>query len=179
MAVEKYSLPLRVLHGLTAVTIVSLLVVGFYMADIDADAVDKYELYPLHKSFGMVALLLVMIRLPVRFKGTIPAPAHWLQTWEKKLSHVVHLLLYVAMLTMTWSGLFMNSTYPYVTGIDVFGLFTVPDITPKSEYWNDIAHQFHTFAAWSFVVLLGLHLGGVFKHRMLDGKDKDVLGRML
>ena len=177
--VDKYSAPLRVLHWLTAVTIMTLLVVGFYMADIDPDAADKYALYPLHKSFGMVALLLVMLRLPVRFKGPVPEAANWLQNWEKKLSHVVHVLLYVAMLTMTWSGFLMNSTFPYVNGVEIFGLFTVPDITPKSEYWNDIAHTFHSVGAWSFVVLLTLHLGGVFKHRVLDGPDKDVLKRML
>ena len=57
-AQEKYSLALRVLHWLTAVTIMGLLVIGFYMADIDPDAPNKYELYPLHKSFGMLALLL-------------------------------------------------------------------------------------------------------------------------
>lgn len=177
--IDKYSAPLRVLHWLTAVTIMTLLVVGFYMADIDPDAPDKYALYPLHKSFGMVALLLVMLRLPVRFKGPVPEAASWLQNWEKKLSHVVHVLLYVAMLTMTWSGFLMNSTFPYVNGVEIFGLFTVPDITPKSEYWNDIAHTFHSVGAWSFVVLLTLHLGGVFKHRVLDGPDKDVLKRML
>ena len=177
--IEKYSPPLRVLHWLTAVTIMALLVVGFYMADIDPDAPDKYALYPLHKSFGFVALLLVMLRLPVRLKGPVPAPASWLQNWEKQLSHVVHILLYAAMLTMVWSGFFMNSTFQYGTGLEVFGLFTVPDVTPKSEYWNGIAHTFHSVGAWSFVVLLVLHLGGVFKHRVLDGKEKDVLKRMV
>lgn len=178
-AQEKYSLALRVLHWLTAATIMGLLVIGFYMADIDPDAPNKYELYPLHKSFGMLALLLVMIRLPIRLKGDIPEPAQWLESWEKKLSHVVHVLLYVAMLVMTWSGFLMNSTFPYVTGVEVFGLFTVPDITPKSEFWNEIFHVFHSVGAWSFIVLLALHLGGVFKHRVLDGKDKDVLKRMV
>ncbi len=177
--VQKYSKPLRILHWLTAFTIMALLAVGFYMAGIDPDASDKYDLYPMHKAFGMVALLLVMIRLPVRAKGQLPPPANGLQQWEHKLSHLVHLGLYVAMLAMTWSGYFMNSTYPYVTGIDIFGLFTVPDITAKSEYWNGIAHQVHSFTAWSFVVLLSLHLAGVFKHRLLDGKEKDVLQRMI
>lgn len=176
---QKYSFPLRILHWLTAFTIMALLAVGFYMSNIDPDAPNKYELYPLHKSFGMVALLLVMIRLPVRLKGNVPEPASWLENWEKQLSHVVHILLYVAILTMTWSGFLMNSTFPYVNGVEVFGLFTVPDITPKSEYWNGVASTIHSIGAWSFLVLLGLHLGGVFKHRVLDGKEKDVLTRMV
>ena len=178
-SIDKYSLPLRVLHWLTAVTIMSLLAVGFYMADIAPDVANKYDLYPLHKAFGMIALLLVMLRLPARAKGPVPTPIESFKKWEHQLSHVVHIGLYVAMLSMTWSGYLMNSTYAYVEGVDIFGLFSVPDITPKSEYWNGIAHEVHSFTAWSFVVLLILHLAGVAKHRLMDGREKDVLKRMI
>ncbi len=177
--VDKYSLALRVLHWSTALIIITLLAVGFYMADIDPKAPDKYDLYPLHKAFGMIALFLVVLRLPARAKGPVPAPAPGLQKWEHHLSHLVHILLYVSMIGMTFSGYFMNSTYAYVDGVDMFGLFSIPDITPKSEYWNGIAHNVHSFFAWSFIVLLVSHLAGVFKHRVLDGKEHDVLKRMV
>ncbi len=177
--VDKYSLALRVLHWSTALIIITLLAVGFYMADIDPKAPDKYDLYPLHKAFGMIALFLVVLRLPARAKGPVPAPAPGLQKWEHHLSQLVHILLYVAMIGMTFSGYFMNSTYAYVEGVDMFGLFSIPDITPKSEYWNGIAHNVHSFFAWSFIVLLVSHLAGVFKHRVLDGKEHDVLKRMV
>ena len=60
--IDKYSLPLRVLNRLA---------VGFYMADIDPDAVDKYDLYPLNKAVDMIALFFVLLRLPARAKGPI------------------------------------------------------------------------------------------------------------
>ncbi len=176
--VEKYTKPLRYLHWATALIIMSLLAVGFYMAGIDPDASDKYDLYPLHKAFGMIALFLVLIRIPVRVKGPVPSPMATLKKWEHDLSHLVHMLLYVAMLSMTLSGYFMNSTYQYVSGVDMFGLFTIPDITAKSEYWNGICHVVHEFAAWAFIVLLTLHIAGVVKHRMLDDEGSDVLKRM-
>ncbi len=176
---DKYSKTMRVLHWLTAMIIMTLLAVGFYMAGIDPDASDKYDLYPYHKAFGMIALLLVLVRLPVRAKSAVPAPLSGLKKWEQHLSHLVHIGLYAAMLSMTVSGYFMNSTYPYVTGVDMFGLFSVPDITPKSEYWNEICHEIHSFTAWAFLVLLSLHLGGVAKHRLMDDKENDVLPRMM
>ena len=159
--------------------ILSLLAVGFYMAGIDNDAPDKYDLYPLHKSFGMIALVLALIRLPVRIKTDIPAPLEGLKAWENKLSHAVHILLYVAMISMTWSGYLMSSTFIYGEGIEIFGLFTVGDLTPKSEVWSGIFHTAHGYLAWSFVVLLTLHIAGVFKHRLFDEKENDVLPRML
>lgn len=176
---QKYSLSLRVLHWLTALTIMSLLTIGFYMSNLDPDAADKYALYPLHKAFGMIALLLVMLRLPTRAKGPIPDPASGLKLWESRLSQQVHIALYVAMLAMTWSGYFMNSTYAHASGIDMFGLFNIPDITEKTEYWNAICHQIHSVTAWSFIVLLTLHLAGVAKHRWFDGKEQNVLPRMI
>jgi cytochrome b561 len=176
---QKYSKPMRILHWITAIIIMTLLVVGTYMAGIHPDASDKYDLYPLHKAFGMIALLLVLVRLPVRFKSTLPTVLHGLKKWENNLSHLVHIGLYVAMLSMTLSGYFMNSTYLHVTGVDMFGLFTVPDITPKSEYWNGIFHEIHKFTAWAFAALLTLHLAGVAKHKFIDDKENDVLPRMM
>ncbi|MCL1127335.1 cytochrome b [Shewanella surugensis] len=176
---NKYSFVLRMLHWASALIIVSLLILGFYMADIAPDASNKYDLYPLHQAFGMILLLLILFRLPVRIKGVHPKPAPHLKQWEHTLAQLVHILLYLAMISMTLSGYLMNSTYEYSQGIKMFGLFTVPDITPKSEYWSNIFHSIHSFFAWSFILLLIAHLAGVFKHRILDGKEHDVLQRML
>lgn len=175
----RYSPAMRTLHWLCAAGIIGLLAVGFYMANIDPDAPDKYALYPTHKAFGMLILLLVLIRIPVRLRGQHPPANPTLLNWEKALSHTVHMGLYMAMIGMTVSGYFMNSTYAYVEGINMFGLFTVPDITAKSEFWNGIAHTVHSTTAWAFVILLALHIGGALKHRFLDHPEADVLGRMI
>ena len=111
----------------------SLLAIGFYMTSLDPQAADKYDLYDLHKQFGMVVLFLVLFRLPARRKGPVPAPALGLKKWEHNLAHLVHVLLYISMLGMTISGYFMNSTYAYVQGIDFFTLFIIPDINSKNR----------------------------------------------
>lgn len=176
---SKYPFAMRLMHWLMAIIILTLIAVGSYMADLAPDAADKYELYPLHKSVGMLALLFLVVRITIRLKSTVPDPASWLQAWEQKLSHWVHRLLYVSMFTMVCSGFLMSSTFPKSNGIEIFGLFTLPDITAKSEYWSGIFHTIHGTTAWVLVCLLMLHLAGVFKHKVLDGKDKDVLKRML
>lgn len=179
MSAAKYPLLLRVLHWSTGLIILGLLIVGFYMADIPEQAVDKYTLYPMHKAFGMIALLLVLVRLPARWRGPIPQSAPALRAWEAKLSHLVHILLYPAMLAMTISGYFMSSYYPHAHDLDMFGLFTIPDITAKSEQMSGLFHSIHSTAAWSMVVLLSLHIAGVLKHRFLDTVESDVLPRMI
>lgn len=170
---------MRYLHWLSGLIILSLLIMGFYMADIPDAAPDKYLFYPWHKSFGMIALLLVLIRLPVRWRGPLPDSAPGLQAWENRLSHLIHLLLYVAMLLMTSSGYLMSSYYPHSEGIPMFGLFTIPDITGKSEFISGYLHSVHETGAWSFVILLSLHIAGALKHRVLDKPGSDVLPRMI
>ncbi len=175
----KYSLSLRVVHWVMAALILGLITVGFYMSNIEADAPDKYELYPIHKSLGFIVLMLFFIRVVTRLKSHIPAPPEGLLNWEVRLSHFVHGLLYVSMISMAFSGYMMNSTYAYVEGLDMFGLFTVPDITEKSEYWNSIFHTVHEYTAYILVGSLVLHLAGVVKHKFMDASENDVLGRMV
>lgn len=175
----KYSISLRFFHWLMAAIILSLIVVGFYMANIPDNAANKYDLYPLHKAFGFSVLILLMLRLASRFKGPIPKSPKGFANWERRLSHVIHILLYLCMFSMAVSGFLMNSTYPHVQGLDVFGLFTVPDITPKSEYWNAITHTVHSTAAYGLSGSLVLHLAGVVKHRYFDAQENDILKRMI
>jgi len=159
--------------------ILGLIAVGFYMTDLAADAPNKYDLYPLHKSTGLAVLMLFVVRLISRLRGPLPAPKSGLETWEVNLSHLVHGVLYVTMFSMAASGFMMNSTYPYVEGLDMFGLFTVPDITEKSEYWNGIFHTVHTVSAWIMSGALVLHIAGALKHRFFDAPERDVLARMV
>lgn len=175
----KYSISLRAVHWVMAALIFGLIVVGFYMSNIDPDASDKYELYPIHKSLGFVVLMLFFVRVVTRLKSHVPAPPEGLQRWEVRLSHTVHGLLYVSMFSMAFSGYMMNSTYAYVEGLDMFGLFTVPDITAKSEYWNGIFHTVHEYTAYILVGSLVLHLAGVVKHKFMDASEDDVLVRMI
>ena len=175
----KYSISLRVVHWAMAALIFGLIAVGFYMSNIDPDASDKYELYPIHKSLGFIVLMLFFIRVVTRLKSHVPAPPKGLQRWEVSLSHAVHGLLYVSMFSMAFSGYMMNSTYAYVEGLDMFGLFTVPDITEKSEYWNGIFHTVHEYTAYTLVGSLVLHLAGVVKHKYMDASENDVLARMV
>ncbi|WP_438465677.1 cytochrome b [Marinomonas sp. PE14-40] len=177
--VKKYPLGLRLVHWVSALTIIFLLVVGIYMADLDPDAANKYDFYPIHQSFGILAMVLITARIFFRKKGPIPAPATGLKQWELMLSKWAHRLLYLCMVLMPLSGYLMTSTYAYSDGIDMFGLFTVPDITSKSELWTGVFHQVHSLTSWLLVFILAAHVLGVIKHKLFDGKESDVLSRMV
>lgn len=173
----KYPLALRTLHWLMAVIILSLIAVGFYMANLPDDASNKYDLYPIHKAFGFIILMLVFIRIPTRLRSKLPEPAQGLAQWEHKLSHAIHILLYLSMLTMAASGYLMSATYG--SNVSMFGLFEVPMIVGENEFWAGITHEVHEITAWVLSGSLVLHIAGVIKHRFMDAPENDVLKRMI
>lgn len=174
----KYSVTLRFFHWSMAIIMLSLIAVGFYLANRGEDS-PVYNLYPLHESFGFIILVLTFMRLYFRKKGPIPPPNNNLKQWEIKLSSAAHYILYASMIVMGSSGYMMVSTYSGLQGLDMFGWFVIPDITEKSEYWNEIFHIIHTIAAYTLSFVLFLHIVGVIKHKYFDKADTDVLKRMM
>ena len=175
----KYPFTLRLVHWVSAFMIIFLLVVGIYMAELDPNTANKYDFYPIHQSLGVLVMALVLIRIIVRKKSKIPAPVTGLKPWELMASKWAHRSLYLCMLLMPLSGYLMTSTYAYSEGVDMFGLFTIPDMTPKNELWSGIFHQIHSLTSWLLLIILLAHVFGVIKHKLFDTKDKNVLPRML
>jgi cytochrome b561 len=71
---QKYSISSRAIHWLMALLIFFMLGLGIYMTKIlPKDASNHLEIYSLHKSFGVVALIFVTIRILNRLICRAPA----------------------------------------------------------------------------------------------------------
>lgn len=93
--IEKYPATLRILHWVRAVLIVGLIAAGWTMTTLNDEVTSRYDfLYPLHKSFGVLAFLIVLAQLAIRGQSPLPGPAP-LRAHEKVLSHAVHVAIYM------------------------------------------------------------------------------------
>lgn len=174
---HRYPFAVRKLHWLLAFLLFGLLAVGWYMAELPKEDPNKYMLYPWHKSFGLLALLLGVVRLLVRYVSHIPALPMALAEWERVLSRLVHVAMYVAALLMPLSGYLMSATYPGGKPVQFFGL-TIPDVITREESLSHMLHECHEITAWVLVLLIGLHIAGALKHRFID-RENDVIPRIL
>lgn len=52
----------KILHWLIAAAMIGLITIGFIMSSMDSTP-EKYELYGMHKAFGVTVLLLVALRI--------------------------------------------------------------------------------------------------------------------
>lgn len=162
---QEYGRVARGFHWTMAVLIIGLLIMGYVMGDLPRGP-DKLFVFGLHKSFGTLVLILVMLRLGWRLGNVKPKALDSHQMWERWLAHATHILLYVFMFLMPITGWLMTSAgnFPH----PFFGLFNVPHIIGPNK---DLAHTFkeiHETAAIGFIALISLHFAGALKHWVID-----------
>ena len=72
---ERYARPMIALHWFMAIAIIAMLCIGFYMVGLPRGLPFKSDLINFHKSLGITAFLLVLIRILVRLAyGRPPLP---------------------------------------------------------------------------------------------------------
>lgn len=177
---DRYPASLRILHWLRAILILGLLWAGWHMTGLADEVPEKFELYyPWHKTFGVLAFLVVLLQIAIRL-GTarLPAPPQSLARYEQVLSKLVHRATYVLLVLVPLMGYSMSSTFTMSDGIIFFGLH-LPEVLPKNDAWFEVFQWLHKNLAYTLLALIVLHVVGALKHRFLDRDPRnDVLPRM-
>jgi cytochrome b561 len=163
---NKYNLTMRILHWLVAFMLITLLVVGFIMANMPNSA-QKWEIYTMHKSFGLVFLGLALLRLIVRLSSTIPADPEGIPSYQYLFAKVIRALMYLAMIFMPISGFVMSVSGGHT--VKLFGLIDVFNPFPYAvPQVSAFAHGVHGVLALVLVTLIVLHLSGSTKHYLVE-----------
>ncbi|MGC9386509.1 MAG: cytochrome b [Hydrogenovibrio sp.] len=173
---QTYGLVTRANHWITAVLFIGMIAFGIYMADLPKSP-DKFELYDIHKSIGVIVLALVVLRL-VWLKVSPNPPVIASKRSEEILAHSVRGILYLGLILMPLSGWVMSNAGGHE--VAVFGWFTMPQIVPENETIGGIAKGVHAIAG-QFILPLAilLHIAGAMKHHFVykDATLKRMLGR--
>jgi cytochrome b561 len=170
--------PAKLLHWLVAALVLGLLVIGFTMVWLVSDLGRKFELYQLHKSFGVVVFMLVLLRLGWRWLNPqVPALPANLRPWERTAALLSHRSFYVLLLLMPLTGWLTASASPLGVPTVVFGLFQLPNPVGANPTIESVMSVVHATLAVTLVLLLVLHVGAALKHHLV--LRDDVLVRML
>lgn len=161
-------------HWLIFLLVASLLTVGFLMTDME-NTPDKFRIYGLHKSFGIVVLALAGLRLGWRLINSVPALPQHMRNIEKLLAHASHWTLYALIIAMPLSGWMMSSASGFP--VSVFGLFTLPDLVAPDKVLSGNLRDLHGLLAYAIIVMVSLHALAALLHHFYH-KD-NILRRML
>ncbi|MCW8828217.1 MAG: cytochrome b [Gammaproteobacteria bacterium] len=178
----EYGSMAKTLHWLMAAIILTLIFVGIYMAGLPKDTAEEkqyaFQFYDLHKAFGVVALLLIVLRLIwLRVSPAPKLPAAFAPK-ERIMVKALQGLLYLLMIIMPVSGYLMSNAGGHP--ISFFGLFEMPVVVGESEALGEFVHEVHEYGGWVILLIIVLHMAGAIKHRLKDkGGESDILKRML
>lgn len=154
----RYSLPAIVLHWAQAVLIVWLLWLGWTMIDLPKGA-ERSAAYGLHKSLGLLALLLVTVRLAWRLRH--PAPPLVATGREARLAKAAHHALYAFLVLAPLTGYLASSFTPFA--VKFFGI-AIPSAGWPDETLNGLFKSLHQALVWGGAGLIVLHLVAALKH---------------
>lgn len=147
----------RLLHWAMAVLIVGLLVLGTVLTSTKPN-LSTLWLYGLHKTLGLTALCLAVVRLIWHRISPPPRPLGPPRHWQNRAARATHLALYVLMLAIPLSGWIASSA----SGLDVviFGQITLPAIAPTSEAIENAGFAVHGILTKLLMALLLAHIAG-------------------
>lgn len=173
MQVQRYNTTLIIIHWLMAIMILGMIGLGMYMVDLEKGSPERSYFFALHKSIGLTLALLVAFRLFWRIRVGVPALPEGTKPFEKKLSAIVHHSLYLMLFLQPITGYISSSFSGYKTK---FWGIPLPHWGWKNKDLNNLFTEIHDICAAILIVLLVLHIAGVFNH--LFKKETHILKRM-
>ena len=175
---EEYGSYTKTLHWLMAALIVAMVIIGLYMSDLGKEDPIRRQLYDLHKSLGVLAMLLIAVRLIwLRLSPPPALPAVFTEN-ETRLVSLVKAALYLLMIIIPVSGYLMSIAGGH--SVSFFSLFDLPSIMEKNKGAHEFFENLHSFMADVIIGAVLLHVAGAVKHRIQDKNgESDILNRML
>jgi cytochrome b561 len=176
---EGYGALTKALHWLVVALFAFQFAAANIMLRMDGNALalgmDQSTYYNWHKSIGLVALVVAVVRLLARRSGQLPNWAPTLSQREKTFIHRAEQVLYAAMFVMPVSGFLYVMAGGY--GVNLFGVWELPNPIGLWPALATLAKWTHIASAYVLVATLAGHIGLVLWHTLVlkDGLIRRML----
>jgi cytochrome b561 len=168
-----YGVVAKGFHWLLFLMLTFSIVAGNFLAAMPKGA-EKLQAAGMHKSFGAVLLMLILLRLVWRLLNETPRLPDETTAGEAFLAKAMHWGLYVLMFAQPLSGIMMSQA----AGVPVsfFGLFEFPAFLAKNPELAETFRAMHG-TVWILLVLAVIgHAGAALHHHFI--KKNNVLKQM-
>ena len=167
----EYGVISKVLHWLSAILLLVQIPLGFYLVDLDFGE-ERISLENVHVILGLIIFYIVIIRLVNKILNPTPKLDPSIFKGQVFLAKMNHILLYLAILSITISGILKK----LFNGESLVIFFKEIQIKDNFEL-ADQFYNIHILSNYTILVLITIHLIAVVVHRLFF-KD-NLLKKML
>ena len=170
-SLTEYGLISKVLHWLSAILLLVQIPLGFYLVDLDFGE-QRINIENIHVIIGLSIFYIVILRLVNKILNPTPKLNPSIFKGQVFLAKMNHILLYLAILSITVSGI-LKKLFNGETLIIFFKEIQIKDNFELADQFYNI----HIYSNYTIIALISLHVLAVIAHRLLF-KD-NLLKRML
>lgn len=169
---DSYGIVTRLLHWFMALAIVAMFALGLWMVTLTYYD-PYYRLAPhIHRSVGIILLMLLVFRLAWRLSSTHPYEPS-LSNLERMLSQSAQWAFYALLFALATTGYLISTADG--RALRVFDWFEIPAVIVQKGL-EDTAGNVHEILAYALIGLAVVHAAAALKHHFYDRNS--VLKRM-
>lgn len=168
---ETYGWLARALHWGIAILIFYLVYLGLVSGDLEGEA--KAAMRATHKSFALLVLALMTLRIIWRLMNPRPDDPPGTPGWQRAAALWAHWAIYAAIFSQLIVGLLVAGQRP----ISFFGLFEIGPLLAENREQHEFFEELHETGWIVLAVLVGIHVLAAIYHQFV--RKDNVLSRMI
>ena len=158
---KDYGLISKIFHWITAAALFIQIPLGFYLVDLDFGE-KRITIESVHVVLGLSIFYIILGRLIFKLFNPTPKLGNSIFPGQKFIAKLNHILLYLAVFTITISGalkkLFNGEK------LDLFFF----DLEIKDNFdLAELFYEIHIFGNYTLIALILLHISAVIIHKIL------------
>ena len=161
----EYGIISKVLHWLSAILLLIQIPLGFYLVDLDFGE-ERLGIENIHIIIGLSIFYLVIIRLLNKIFNPTPKLDPSIFKGQKFIAKLNHILLYVAILSITISGI-LKKLFNGETLVIFFKEIEIQDNFELADQFYNI----HIISNYTILGLISLHILAVIVHKLFFGEN--------
>ena len=161
----EYGIISKVLHWLSAILLLIQIPLGFYLVDLDFGE-ERLSIENIHIIIGLSIFYLVIIRLLNKIFNPTPKLDPRIFKGQKFIAKLNHILLYVAILSITISGI-LKKLFNGETLVIFFNEIKIQDNFELADQFYNI----HIFSNYVIIALIALHISAVTIHKIFFNEN--------
>ncbi|WP_025841415.1 cytochrome b [Asaia platycodi] len=176
----RYTVVASLLHWLIAALILIQIAMGLVMDHVTLDDMLAFSLFQAHRALGIVALVLIGLRILWRLGHKPPSLPGSVAPTVRTFAALTHFLLYVGQVASPLSGWALASTSSLALPLSLFGLFDWPLFPfPADGRFEAPLRSVHHWAGWLLAALVVSHIAAATWHGLIrkDGVFTQILPR--